>query len=205
MVVKLDDYDWRYNKSGIWVIFVLSCVAWPLLLIKPANLIDPSNSFCGGIVGLAARQRERDQLWNNPPPCGERIRYRQGHGRNEEPHGEFIFDAADVEADLIDRLQKTPNLKEDDEGAILNWLRHRDESISESTEVPTAWRRFQYVANALVRSGIGTVHCLQCDKEITREQLIFDDDHGKPGWNSNRLACPDGHKLIAVKRVHLHV
>ena len=117
----------------------------------------------------------------------------------------LIFDAAVVEAHLMDRLQKVPNLKGGDEGAILNWLRHRDDSISESTEVPTAWRRFQYVANVLVRSGIGTVRCLQCDKKITREQLVVNDDHGRPGWNSDRIACPDGHKLIVVKRVHLRL
>ena len=205
MRAKLDDYDWHYNKTDIWVTFGFGCIAWPLLFIKPANLVDPNNLFRGGLVDFAARQRERDQLWNNPPPCGERIRYRQGHGRYEETYGEFILDAVDVESTLIDRLQKNPNLDEDDEGAILNWLRHRDDSISEPTDVPKAWWRFQYVADVLVRSGAGIVYCLQCDKEISKKQLVTDDDRGKPSWNFDRLVCPDGHKLLVVERVHLLV
>ena len=63
-------------------------------MIKPINVSVP-------LTG--------DRLWNNAPPCGERIRYRQGNGRYEEAYGEFIFDAVDVESVLIDRLQKNTN------------------------------------------------------------------------------------------------
>lgn len=203
MWARLDEYDWHYNKADIWGTLALSSIAWPLLFIKPANLADPSNLFRGGLVDFAAKQRERDQLWNNPPPCGPRIRYRQGHGRYEETYGEFILDASDVESKLREHLRNASNLEEDDEGAILYWLQHRDDSISEPTEVPDAWWRFQYVANDLVRSGKGSVYCHKCEKEINKERLVNDDDCGKPGWNFDRIACPNGHRLLVVERLRI--
>ena len=45
----------------------------------------------------------------------------------------------------------------------------------------------------------------QCEKGVTKEQLVIDDGRGKPGWNFDRLACPDGHKLLVVERMHLLV
>lgn len=206
MLARLDAYDWHHNKAGIWGKCLLSCIAWPLLFIKPANLVDPSSLFQGRILDSPARQREHDQLWDNPPPCGPWIRYRQGQGRyGDKTYGEFIFKADDVKLNLIEHLQETPYLEKDNEGAILNWLNQRDESLSEPTDVPKAWWRFQFVADDLVRSGNGTVYCLQCDKEIKKEHFVIDDDCGKPGWNFNNLACPSGHNLLVVESMHLYM
>jgi len=136
MIFKLDRYDWYYNKGDIWISFALSVVLWPLMLIKPRNLIDQRKLF-EDRFGIAARMRVRDELWENPPPCGSVIFYRQEHGHYEETYGEFLFSAAEVEQALRGRLKESPNLSKDDEGAILNWLLRRDESLTHSTDVPS--------------------------------------------------------------------
>jgi hypothetical protein len=139
------------------------------------------------------------------PPCGSMIRYRQGYGGYGETHGEFLFRAVDVEQALCARIQEYPHLANDDEGAILNWVKHRNDEITEPTDVPSAWSRFQYVANGLVRGGNGKVHCLKCGAEVPLNKLIKNDDHGLPGWNYYRLVCPNAHSLLVVQKAHVQM
>jgi len=203
MIFELDRYDWQYNRGDIWTSFALSVVLWPLMLIKPLNLIDPRKLFEGSF-GIAARMRVRDELWINPPPCGSVICYRQEHGYYGETCGEFLFCAADVEQALRRRLEESPNLLKDDEGAILNWLLCRDEALTHPTGVPSAWSRFQYIANVLVRAGSAKVRCLKCGTDLSSEQLVANDDYGMLGWNLDRLACPNGHDLLVVQKYHVY-
>jgi hypothetical protein len=202
MLFKLDRYDWHYGKGHILGSFVLSVVLWPLIVIKPRNLIDPTKLFEGTFSSAA---RMRDQLWENPPPCGSVIRYRQEYEFYgfHETYGEFLFNAADVEQTLRTRIRDSPNLRKYDEGAILNWVKHRNDEVTEPTDVPSAWSRFQYTANDLARGGCAKVRCLKCDIELATEQLMISDDHGKPGWNYYRLTCPCGHPLLVVQGLHL--
>jgi len=201
MIFKLDRFDWLYGKGNIWGVFVFFVVLWPLMVINPRNLINPSKLFEGNF-GLAARMRERCQLLENPPLCGSLIRYRQEHGWYKETYGEFLFRASQVEQVLRQRLAESPQLLNDDEGAILNWLCRRDESLVEPTDVPSAWVRFEFVANDLVRAGSANVHCIRCGIDIEQHKLVTNDDHGRPGWNFDRLECLNGHNLLVVKRVH---
>jgi len=202
MIFKLDRFDWHYGKGNICGVFVFFVVLWPLMMIKPRNLINPSKLFEGNF-GLAARMRERSQLRENSPPCGSVICYRQEHGPYEETYGEFLFSAAEVERALRRRLEESPHLSNDDEGAILNWLLRRDEALTYPTDMPSAWSRFQYIANDLVRAGNAKVRCLKCGTDFANEQLVANDDHGRPGWNFYRLACPNGHNLLVVEKMHL--
>ncbi len=119
VIFKLDHYDWHYSKGDIWISFLFSVVLWPLMLFKPRNLIDPQKLFEGSF-GIAGRMRVRAELLENPPPCGSEICYRQRHGRYEETYGEFLFPAVEVEQAVRLRLEESPNLSKDDEGAILN-------------------------------------------------------------------------------------
>ena len=199
MLFKLDRYDWYYGKGNIFGIFVLSVVFWPLLLLKPQLLVDPTKLF----GDIAAGIRERHRLWKNPPPCGSVIRYRQENGPYEETHGEFLFRAADVEQALCTRIEEFTRLAEDDEGAILNWINRRSERLVEPTDVPSAWRRFKFIANDLVRAGNAKVRCLKCGMALEMNQLVIKDDPGRPGWNYYRLACPQGHDLLIVERAHI--
>jgi hypothetical protein len=147
-------------------------------------------------------QEERARLRENPPPCGLLIHYAQEYGYGET-HGEFQFKAADVEQELKNFLRENPHLTNDDEGAILNWTKGCDESFTEPTDVPSIWSRFQYVANNLVRAGKAEIYCRECNAVIGVDQIGTNDDHGKRGWNFDRVVCPHGHTLIAVESVHL--
>jgi hypothetical protein len=204
MLFKLDRYDWYYNKGDILGSFVFFVVLWPLIVIKPRNLINPTKLFEGS-YGHAARMRERHQLLENPPPCGSVIRYRQSYGRYpnvEETYGEFFFPALQVEQELRGRIRESPHLNNDDEGAILKWIKRHDDSLTEPTDVPPVWSRFQYVANHLVRSGHAKVNCLKCGAELPLNKLTKNYDHGLPGWNYDRLVCPNGHNLLVVQKAH---
>lgn len=201
MTFRLDRFDWQYSKFQIWVSFVISSLLWPLMLRKARNLIDPTNLFEDGF-GVAARKREEASLWSNPPPCGSLILYRQGHGRHEETFGEFTFHSVDIEEALVDILSKNAHLAKDQEGMILNWLRQRNDSITVPTVVPN-WSRFQFIADDVLRNGFGEIHCLRCNKQIPNSQLLEKDDHGMPGWNFNRLMCPNDHQLLVVENMHL--
>lgn len=202
MTFRLDGYDWYYNKEQIWVSFGLTAVLWPLTLIRPRILIDPRNLFEDSF-GIAARMRERDQLRENPPPCGSLIRYRQEHGPYTETYGEFLFQAPQVEQALRQHLSGAPNLFNDDDGVILNWTCGRDEALIEPPDVPSAWARIEFVANDLIRAGKADVKCLKCAIDIEQSKIVTDDDRGRAGWNYDRLLCPNGHNLLVVRRFHI--
>ena len=197
MIFRLDRFDWECDKGNIWMTFLFLAVFWPLMVIIPRNLINPSKLF-EGHFGLAVRMR----LSENPPPCGSLIRYRQEHGWYTETYGEFLFQASHVEQLLRQRLAESPHLFNDDEGAIFNWLCRRNEALIEPTDVPSAWGRFDLIANYLVRNGSAKVQCLKCGIDIEQRKLVTKDDHGRPGWNFDRLACPNGHDLLVVKTGH---
>jgi hypothetical protein len=148
--------------------------------------------------------KERSRLRENPPPCGSVIRFVQDCVY-EDVHGEFQFRTADVEQELKSTLREYPHLANDDEGAILNWAQGRDESLTEPTDVPSIWSRFQYVANDLVRAGKAEIYCRECNAVIEADQIATNDDRGKRGWNFDRVVCQHGHTLIAVESVHLAI
>ncbi|MCG7932565.1 MAG: hypothetical protein N0E44_21325 [Candidatus Thiodiazotropha lotti] len=208
MAHKLDKYDWHYNRSHIFLSFIFYVLLWPILLAKkPGYMMDPSELFTRQILGveidIPGRMRMLDQLRINPPPCGPVIRYCQGSGRYAETCGEFLFSAEAVEAKLVKRLQENPVRANNEVGAVLNWVRQRDDTLTEPTNVPDAWWQFQSTADDLVRQGDAVVRCLKCGKEVQTNELVRNDDSGLPGWNFNRLACPEGHNLLVVEVMHL--
>ena len=153
---------------------------------------------------LEDSQKERNRLWENPPPCGSVIRYVQDCVY-EKTYGEFLFRASDVEQAVIDILRENPHLANDDEGAIRNWIKGRDESIIEPTDVPSTWSRFKYLANNLVRTDKAEIHCSKCGTEVGLDQIATNDDSGKRGWNFDRVVCQHGHNLLVVDSVHLMI
>ena len=147
-------------------------------------------------------QEERRRLWENPPPCGSVIRYIPKYGY-EETHGEFLFQATDVEQELQERLQLNPRLANGDDGSILRWVQGCDESVTEPTAVPSIWVRFQYVADDLIRAGKAEIYCQKCQATIGSDQISTNDDSGKRSWNFDRVVCPHGHDLLVVESLHL--
>ena len=202
---RLDHYDWRYNKDGIWLVIFLIPFAWPFILAaKPGLLVDP-RCLVPDTLGLAAQHREQVRLWTSPPSCGAEFSYRQAFDGSEHSFGEFLFQSKDVEGFLADKLRNMPQLRDGQEGAILNWLRQRDISFTKRTPIPEAWSRFEILADQLVRESKARVSCLKCGTVILPGDLSIMDDHQKPGWNYNRIYCPKGHLLIMVRRVHRYI
>jgi len=152
----------------------------------------------------AEEKSGRASLRENPPPCGSVIRYVQDCVY-EGVHGEFLFKATDVEQQIEGILKENPHLAQGDEGAILNWVKGRDESLTGPTSIPSSWARFQYMADDLVRAGKAEIHCTKCGAVIGADQLATDDDSGKRGWNFDRIACQHGHNLLVVESVHLAI
>jgi len=201
MAVRLDRFDWECSKSQIWTTFTIFVLFWPLILFAPKIIVNPTRLFEGG--HLSKLRREECRLWNNPPPCGSLIIYRQGSGRYEETFGEFIFRSDDIEKELELRIGHNTHLADNHEGAILHWLQQRDNQLTEPTLVPEIWNRFQFVADNLLRNGMGEIKCLKCNKQIPINDLHRQDDRDLPGWNFNRLQCPHGHPLLVTERIHV--
>jgi hypothetical protein len=149
-------------------------------------------------------QEERRRLSENPPPCGSVIHY-VPQRVYEETHGEFLFQAADVEHKVQESLQRNPHLANSDEGAILHWVQGRDESVNEPVDVPSIWARFQYVADSLIRAGKVEIYCQKCKAAIESNQIATNDDSGQRGWNLDRVVCPQGHSLLVSESVHVMI
>ena len=128
---------------------------------------------------FASRAREANNLWNNPPHCSSVIRYSQ-HDYNKKILGTFIFSSIDVENTILDWLEENPQIANQQAGSILNWLRQRDDSDIEPTNVPKAWDRFEYIADDLLRHGYGDIFCIACDRAVSHQDLVTNDDATVP-------------------------
>ncbi|WP_019531296.1 hypothetical protein [Dasania marina] len=203
MLFNLDRYDYRYNRVDIAVVFILSNVLWPLFLRKPRLLFSPEDLFKPEFFDMAAITRNKDKLFENVPLCTNTILYRQGIGRCSTTYGEFVFDADDVEEVLNNKLVKNKHLYSNDEGAIAFWLNRRDKSNNTVCEAPRLWSRFSLLADELLRAGMGSVRCVECEMSIDIKTLVKNDTSGNPGWNFNKLECPNKHLLLEVETMHI--
>ena len=104
---RLDQYDWHYNRYGIWIAVVFYTFFWPMLLINPQDLINPRAIFTTDL-DFAGSSREYDQLLENPPPCGTTIRYHPVHQHGEDVFGEFLFLVDSKIVELIQDLSGVP-------------------------------------------------------------------------------------------------
>lgn len=205
LIFRLDKFDWQYSKFQIWVSFVVSTLLWPLMLLKPKNLFDPKDLFNPTDSFelnhlMATRMREESRWWNNPPPCGAQILYRQ----SDDVFGEFTFHSDDIEKFLVDKLNEHPHLENDHEGVILNWLRQRDDTITEPSVVPKAWSRFEIVADDVLRNGVGKARCLMCNKPFPLSEILQKDERGRRSRHTNRLTCPNDHHLLEVTTMYIN-
>ena len=201
---KIDMYDWRFRKGQILADFAFACLLWPLLILKPQNILHPDLLFAAGRYDIAARAARLDRLRNDPPRCGSVVCYKQRHARHAETFGEFYFPATAVAYALAMRLQECPDLaRTSEEGSILNWVMSRTEEPNIVTEVPREWWEFQFVADALIRDGQGTVRCIKCCESYPTGNLIPRDDSRPQGWSFDRLYCPKGHPILFVERAHV--
>ena len=137
--------------------------------------------------------------------CGAYIRYRQAPGRGGLTFGEFTFSSADVEEVLSEHLAENPHLLRDQDGAIFNWVKARDDGIAAPSSVPESWWRFQFIADTLLETGRGEVHCLKCNAKVSQSQLPNAENQARGSWAFNTLKCPEGHTLLDVETLHYRV
>ena len=202
LAYRLDRFDWHYGKVEIWFKFIVSVILWPLLLLWPRLLLKPF-LILKDQYNQAERAREEEKLMHFPPPCGKLISYRPASGYGEESFGEFTFQAKDVIKILVPHLKAHPNLINGHDGAILNWLSKRDNSFDLPTPVPEAWSRFEYLADKLIRQGIGEVRCINCGDSIKSNECATSSSGIGWSWHHNILQCPLGHLLLEVPTIHI--
>ncbi len=197
--IRFDQYDRKYREMK-WD-FALTCILWPIFMIfSPLRLFNPGCDF-----GTGEHWAEEARLQENPPPVGDIVLYQAKKGGYSDTFGEFTFNRQDILDYLQDRWWDESNdyPLTQVEYTIHHWLDHHyDRSISQPTVVPTAWNRFQFIADDMIRQGIGKVHCTQCQLDYNTKQLLSKNDRGHAGWNSNRLHCPKNHPLFVVQTTH---
>ena len=199
IAITMDKYDRKYSDT--FLVTVIATFLWPVLFIKPRTIINISILYDN--YGQAKQARFRD----NPPPCGPIVRYRQDWGQDDpDVYGEFLFRTQDLVTLYHHRLSEHPHLLHDQNGAIDNWLNRYDGSLTETSNVPDVWWQFENVAEmAFFQYPRSKLRCIQCNADIQRDQVQQKNDKGQPGWNYNRLFCPQGHPLLAVRGMHVHV
>lgn len=204
---RLDKHDRMFCdvRSTFWFDVIL----WPLLLLKPDNLINPKFPEKPWSKGRAKAERERDRLETNPPPCSSAIRYTPEHDEMGECSSEFVFDAAEVAAIMEARLAELPAEQHGRYPAILNWLRHRDTSRLDPSDVPTVWNGpFCNVAVGMLNRKLGQVKCGDCGVIVPWDEITLDSDHMNmktSGWSYTTWQCPQKHKLLTKDAIHFHL
>lgn len=153
-----------------------------------------------------ATMRRRVGLLLRPPPCGSVVRYVQGTARyGRETHGEFLFPASEVAKDIAATVRQNPNVSwaGGDEEAMQLWIGGRDDNRRDPTDVPQRWTElFSYTAWDLIRQGIGTGRCNQCNSVTPATELdLHPTDGGRLG--ADTVYCPKGHRLLVAGRARM--
>ncbi len=203
---RLDKYDRMFSnvRSTFW----LDVILWPLLLLKPDSLIHPKFSADTWNEGHADAERELDRLAQNLPPCAASIRYIPKSDETGDCDSEFVFDAAAIEAIMAKRLAELPAAQHGRWTVILEWLRQRDPSCTEPTNLPAAWNGpFLNIAIGMMNRGLGQVTCGKCCEVIPQEQISIDTlsmNMVTSGWAYNVWRCPQKHKLLTKDTMHFY-
>lgn len=204
---RLDKYDRMFFnvRSTFW----LDVVLWPLLCLKPVNLIHPNFSADSWNEGRAEAERELDRLAQNLPTCGSSIRYVPKRDESGDCDSEFVFNAAAVETIMVKRLSELPAAQHGRLTAIMDWLRQRDPSCAEPTDVPAAWNGlFLNVAIGMMNRGLGQVTCGRCREVIPEQQICIDTGPTNmvtSGWAYTVWRCPQNHKLLTKQAIHFFI
>lgn len=204
---RLDKYDRKF--CDVRSTFQFNVILWPLLLLKPDNLINPKFSEPIWSEGRAEAERELDRLEANLPQCTAFIRYAPERDEFGKCDSEFVFDAAEVLAIMEKRLAELPIEEHGRYPGILDWLRRRDTSRLDPVDVPAPWNSwFLNVAVGMLNRGLGQVRCGSCREVIPQDQIAVDSGptgmQGS-GWHFNVWCCPQGHKLLTKDAIHFYI
>lgn len=198
MAFRLDRFDWRFGD--VWLGFWLYLLFWPLLLLKPTNLLRSPFRSGPGKVDSAARERELDGLRRNPPPCGSEIRFEQS-GRA----GSVLSFSTEVVAEaLADNGPEGSCNYGVVESDIVRWVNQRDQSIKVETQVPSAWWQFAGIAADLIRSGHGVAHCGVCGRRASSRVALTHRSYAVADQVIEEWACECNNVLLQIDGVRVH-
>jgi len=204
---RLDKYDRKF--CNVRPKFWFSVILWPFLLLKPGSLTHPNFSEGYWNEGRAETERELDRLEANPPPCSASVRYAPKRDEMGACSSNFVFDSAEVLAIMEKRLAELPAEQHGRYPAILNWLRQRDTSCLEPTDIPAAWSAmFHDVAIDMLSRKLGQVTCGECAALVPWAEITLEStglNIKTSGWSYTLWQCPQKHKLLAKDAVHFYV
>lgn len=198
MAFRLDAFDWHYGE--IWPSFTMLVILWPLFLLKPRALVkmlrSPFSVIDRASPDLATRERELYLLSQNPPPCGQTVRFH--HDDSIGGGGAFLeFSAEEVEQVLTDTSSGVCNPD------VLLWVNRRRQDLP-LTDVPRPWWRFQYIAAELIDKGHGVSDCIACGHRSPATELhketISIIGHGFASWR-----CSCGAVALTVDTIQVHL
>lgn len=208
---RLDEFDWHYHSSNIWFTFCLTILFWPVVLIfKPKAFLDSGKLFnfdleIGGTVfkGIAERARLLHQLAKSPPPCAGTIYYSHKYVYDETDAGTGMRFLSD---DIVAHFKKKelPFKNDGESVAMVAWIKNRDDSLTQPTEVPDQID-FEDMAFGMLEAGYGAVTCAECEASYSAGELSRDVPPTHNGWNIEVYSCPKGHKLLKHDYMHIYM
>ena len=214
-----------------WPLSLLNPLELARQLLNPARLFEQNDDVLQLGFRQAEHQRAWDALRANPPKCGHYIRHHHVLSITGKM-GSLVTVSADIaEAFEWKRLEDRFAPLEDphhghqppqhqqyyqaaltrdisglheEDGAFLQWLADRDDTITAPIDIPALWDGFSYQAEALARAGQAEVFCLQCQRVVPPAELSVHDEHDKRGWNHNITRCSQGHTVLRTKGMHFY-
>lgn len=204
MQTELDRFDWQYDRGDIWFTFLITVLLWPFpLVLRPKALFGKKSLFNDGAISISDRARELHYLTESPPPCGKTIYYKHTYLGNEDTATEVWFEANELIKHF--KNKKLPFKLESETDAFVAWIRNKDESLKQPTEVPRQIN-FDEIAQSLIEANIGMVKCKYCARCYAPSELkIHEPMELQPGWNTANHRCPEGHELLLRDHAHIQV
>ena len=209
MRTKLDEFDWRFNKGRIWQSYILVLLFWPIvLLFSPRSLFVGDELFVYDMMfgdlriqSIAQRMRSLKQMADSPDPCGNTIYFT--HQPVDDRTGKGVrqwFEAEDLV--MLYKGKTLPLYSDYESAALVSWVKNRDQSIEQPTEVPKQIN-FQNVAVSLLDAGYGHIECKVCATRYRASELSREEPPLHGGWNEAIYLCPKGHTLLRYSHVHI--
>ena len=104
-------------------------------------------------------------------------------------------DIAATAAKPIKRYWSSP----EEETEIIRWVRTADLSDAAPVDVPWVWTGFIFLADEMLRQGLGKTHCIQCDQTYSATALTAEDTKRSGVSGQKCLRCPAGHTVLAFQ------
>lgn len=194
---QLDKFDRRHlNKGYAAAILLLIVAAWPLAIIHRPKALFSVRALAPVDYRSAAFMRERFKLSQALPHCSSCVCFSPTIGGVKVANHCFTpADIAATAAKPIKRYWSSP----EEETEIIRWVRTADLSDAAPVDVPWVWTGFIFLADEMLRQGLGKTHCIQCDQTYSATALTAEDTKRSGVSGQKCLRCPAGHTVLAFQ------